>query len=231
MPTSLQNPLLPTHYFVWFDPPDEAGDEVLHFVSERQSLKLKGRAFREFHQRVIPMLDGKHSIAEIETATADIFPAAELRDALGLLADQGIVVDAAAQSVSAEVAERMAPQLNLFHDLAPGLPLQKSLENATVAVLGLSGAGARVVMTSSGMTGRCPSSISPPPIGQRIPSGPWKRMWYGLRCRGRSGAGRGRPGPPTPCGSRPTAAVPRSRRDPASPRRPPLPRGRRTAGG
>jgi adenylyltransferase/sulfurtransferase len=146
MPTSLQNPLLPTHYFVWFDPPDEAGDEALHFVSERQSLKLKGRAFREFHQRVIPMLDGKHSIEEIETATADIFPAAELRDALGLLADQGIVVDAAAQSVSAEVAERMAPQLNLFHDLAPGLPLQKSLENATVAVLGLSGAGASVAL-------------------------------------------------------------------------------------
>ena len=75
MPTSLQNPLLPTHYSVWFDPPDEEGDEVLHFVSERRSLKLKGRSFREFHQRVIPLLNGEHSLEEIESATADIFPA------------------------------------------------------------------------------------------------------------------------------------------------------------
>src|SRR5215510_9264024 len=108
MPISLQKPLLPTHYSVWFDPPDEAGDEVLHFVSERKSLKLKGRSFREFHQRVVPLLDGKHSIEEIETATADIFPADELRDALGLLESQGIVVEAHQQNVSAEVAERIA---------------------------------------------------------------------------------------------------------------------------
>jgi len=146
MPTSLQKPLLPTHYSVWFDPPDEAGDEVLHFVSERRSLKLKGRSFREFHKRVIPMLNGEHSMEDIETATADIFPANELRDALGVLVEQGIVVDATEQALDAEVAERMAPQLNLFHDLAPGIPVQKKLEAATVAVLGLSGAGAGVAL-------------------------------------------------------------------------------------
>src|SRR5580765_8750255 len=107
MPISLQKPLLPSHYSVWFDPPDEAGDEALHFVSERRSLKLKGRSFREFHQRVIPMLDGKHSIEEIETATADIFPTDELRDALSVLADQGILVDVADRGVAPEVAERL----------------------------------------------------------------------------------------------------------------------------
>lgn len=147
MPISLQNPLLPTHYSVWFDPPDEKGDEVLHFVSERRSLKLKGRSFREFHQRVIPLLNGRHSIEEIETATADLFPGDELRAALGVLAEQGIVVEAATQTVSSEIAERMAPQLNLFHDLAPDLPLQKSLETATVAVLGLSGAGPALALS------------------------------------------------------------------------------------
>ena len=147
MPISLQNPLLPTHYSVWFDPPDEAGDEVLHFVSERRSLKLKGRSFREFHQRVIPMLNGKHSIEEIETATADIFPADDLRDALGVLADQGILIDVPNEPVTPDVAERMAPQLNLFHDLAPGLPVQQKLEAATVAVLGLSGAGAGIALS------------------------------------------------------------------------------------
>jgi molybdopterin-synthase adenylyltransferase len=146
MPISLQNPLLPNHYSVWFDPPDEAGDEVLHFVSERRSVKLKGRAFREFHQRVIPMLDGRHSIAEIETATADIFPGDELRDALGVLVDQGILIDVSGQDAHAEIAERMAPQLNLFHDLAPGFPLQDKLGAASVAVIGLSGAGSGIAL-------------------------------------------------------------------------------------
>lgn len=163
MPTLLQNPLLPSHFSVWFDPPDEAGDEVLHFVSERRSLKLKGRSFREFHQHVIPMLNGEHSLAEIETATADIFPAQELRDALAMLAEQGIVVDASANAVSSEIAERMAPQLNLFHDLAPGEQLQKSLESATVVVLGLSGAGAGVALSlaAAGLgTIRCYDSLT-----------------------------------------------------------------------
>ena len=147
MPISLQKPLLPTHYSVWFDPPDEAGDEVLHFVSERKSLKLKGRSFREFHQRVVPLLDGKHSIEEIETATADIFPADELRDALGVLAEQGIVVDSSADTVAGEADQRLAPQINLFHDLAPGFSFQDRLEKATVSVLGLSGAGAGVALS------------------------------------------------------------------------------------
>src|SRR5262245_48249418 len=147
MPISLQKPLLPTHYSVWFEPPDEAGDEVLHFVSERKSLKLKGRSFREFHQRVVPLLDGLHSLEEIETATADIFPADELRDALAVLADQGILVDSSDNAVAAEVSQRLAPQINLFHDLAPGFTLQDRLAKATVAVLGLSGAGAGVALS------------------------------------------------------------------------------------
>lgn len=166
MPTSLRKPLLPTHYSVWFDPPDEAGDEVLHFISERRSLKLKGRSFREFHQYVIPMLNGRHSMEEIETATADLFPADELRDALGVLADQGIVIDVPADAVSSGTAERMAPQLNLFHDLAPSVPIQDKLETATVAVLGLSGAGAATALSlaSAGVgTIRCIDSLTVTP--------------------------------------------------------------------
>lgn len=166
MPISLQNLLLPTHYSVWFDPPDEDGDEVLHFVSERRSLKLKGRSFREFHRRVIPMLNGKHSIEEIETATADVFPGDELRDALGVLADQGILIDVSKQAADSEITERMAPQLNLFHDLAPGLAFQNRLEAATVAVLGLSGAGAGVALSlaAAGVgTIRCIDSLTVTP--------------------------------------------------------------------
>jgi bacteriocin biosynthesis cyclodehydratase domain-containing protein len=167
MPISLQKPLLPTHYSVWFDPPDEAGDEVLHFVSERRTLKLKGRSFREFCQLVVPRLDGRHSIEEIEAATGDAFPGDELRDALAVLADQGIVIDSAADAGSeSALTERMAPQLNLFHDLAPGLPLQKKLEMSTVAVIGLSGAGAGVALSlaAAGVgTLRCIDSLTVTP--------------------------------------------------------------------
>src|SRR5688572_24151261 len=34
-------------------------------------------------------------------------------------------------------------------------------------------------MTSFASTGRCPSCISPPSRTNRIPSGSWKRMWWG----------------------------------------------------
>jgi bacteriocin biosynthesis cyclodehydratase domain-containing protein len=151
---------------VWFDPPDEAGDEVLHFVSERRTLKLKGRSFREFYQLVIPRLDGRHSLEEIEAVTGDVFPANELRDALEVLADQGILIDGPADAGGSPVTERMAPQLNLFHDLAPGLPLQKKLETSTVAVIGLSGAGAGIALSlaAAGVgTIRCIDSLTVTP--------------------------------------------------------------------
>src|SRR6478752_3351776 len=43
-------------------------------------------------------------------------------------------------------------------------------------------------MTSSTSTGRCPSFISPP-SRTRIPSGPWKRMWWELDAEPLEGLG------------------------------------------
>ena len=138
----LRQPLLPSHYTLWFDPPDEKGDEALHIVSERRTLKLKGRAFREFHRHVVPLLDGGHSLREIVAATQEHFRAEDLAECLELLRVQGIVVEGDTEGLSAESRIRMQPQLNLFHDLAPGRDLQDKLANATVAVIGLGGAGA-----------------------------------------------------------------------------------------
>jgi adenylyltransferase/sulfurtransferase len=137
----LKRPLLPSHYSVWFEPPDEAGDEVLHIVSERRTLKLKGVAFREFSERVVPLLDGSRSVEEIQSATADVFRPQDLADCLALLESQGVLVDAPDNGLPAEALERMAPQMNLFHDLAPDRRLQPRLSAATVAVIGLGGAG------------------------------------------------------------------------------------------
>jgi bacteriocin biosynthesis cyclodehydratase domain-containing protein len=138
----LKRPLLPSHNAVWFEPPGEDGDEVLHVVSERRTLRLKGYAFREFCERVVPLLDGSRSLEEIHASTADVFEPEDLDRCLALLRDQGVVVDAAAANgVGSDAGERMTPQLNLFRDLAPGEDLQSRLASAHVALVGMGGAG------------------------------------------------------------------------------------------
>lgn len=145
--TQLRKPLLPSHYSVWFDPPDEAGDEVLHIVSERRSLKLKGHSFREFRRSVIPLLDGQHTLEDIQETTRDVFRPQDLAECFSVLADQGVLVEGDGNSMPSDVATRMAPQLNWFHDAAPGLDLQRRLMKANVAVVGLGGAGAATALT------------------------------------------------------------------------------------
>ena len=162
---ALKRPLLPSHYSVWFEPPDEAGDEVLHIVSERRTLKLKGYAFREFHERVVPLLDGSRSLEEIQSATADVFRAEDLAECLALLEAQGVLVEAPENGLPPAALERMAPQINLFHDLAPDRQLQPRLSAATVALIGLGGAGPSAA-TALAAAGVCrslrPTSTTPP---------------------------------------------------------------------
>lgn len=144
MPTStFRKPLLPSHYSVWFEPPDEAGDEVLRIVSDRRSLKLKGHSFRDFHQRVVPLLDGRHSVEEIEEQTGDLFRAEDLIEALNMLGEQGVVVEGSGDEMAEDLSSRLAPQLNFFREVAPSsAELQGRLAAATVAIIGLGGAGA-----------------------------------------------------------------------------------------
>jgi adenylyltransferase/sulfurtransferase len=147
MPISqFRKPLLPSHYSIWLDPPDEAGDEVLHIVSERRALKLKGHSFREFRTRVIPLLDGSHTLEEIQLATQDIFRPEDIIECLDLLGAQGVLVEAEGKLLAPDVQARMAPQLNFFHDLAPGADLQGKLTKADVAVIGLSAVGGAVAL-------------------------------------------------------------------------------------
>lgn len=141
-----RKPLLPSHYSVWFDPPDEAGDEVLHVVSERRSLKLKGHSFREFRTTVVPLLDGHHTMEDIQEATRGVFRPEDLAECFSLLGDQGVLVEADSTDMPLDAATRMAPQLNFFHDAAPGVNLQLRLMKANVAVMGLGGAGAATAL-------------------------------------------------------------------------------------
>jgi adenylyltransferase/sulfurtransferase len=148
MPTPpLRKPLLPGHYSVWFEPPDESGDEVLHVVSARRSLKLKGHSFREFHRRVLPLLDGRHTFEEIHRETADLFAAEDLAEALALFSEQGVLVEGDEPDLGADLAARLAPQLNFFREMTPSAAgAQARLAAATVAVVGLGGAGAATAL-------------------------------------------------------------------------------------
>ena len=140
-------PLLPSHYSIWFEPPDELGDEVLHIVSERRSLKLKGQSFREFQKRVIPLLDGLHTLPEIQVQTADIFRAEDLEAALNMIGEHGLLAEGDGLGLPDDVTARLAPQLNYFHEMTDGgRNMQAALAAAKIAILGLGGAGAATAL-------------------------------------------------------------------------------------
>ncbi|MFY9557429.1 MAG: hypothetical protein WAV47_22180, partial [Blastocatellia bacterium] len=132
---------MPTHYYVWSEPPDESGDEVLYFASAQRRVKLKGHSFREFEQYVVPLLDGRHTFQEIAESVADVFDADDLAAGLRLLADHRLLTDTEGRSPPSELPEFLAPQLNLFHEMnTDPEEIQLRLGCATVTVMGLGSA-------------------------------------------------------------------------------------------
>lgn len=137
-----QKPRLPSNIYVWSEPPDDDGDEVLYFVSESKRVKLKGHSFREFQKLVVPLLDGRHTLAEIEARVADTFAPQDLEDGLSLLAAHNLLEDDARQETSADLSQQLTPQLNFFHEI--GLhsgETQERLARSTVTLVGMGGAG------------------------------------------------------------------------------------------
>jgi len=131
---------------VWSEPPDESGDECLHFVSERRRIKLKGHSFREFERRVIPLLDGKHTLEEIGCSVEDVFAFNDLAAGLELLAAQNLLEDGSVQGLDNAATERLTPQFNFIHELGlDAFEVKQRLSAAKVTVFGLSGAGAGIV--------------------------------------------------------------------------------------
>lgn len=139
-------PRLPSHYYVLYEPPDDKGDEALIFISERRKVKFKGTLFREFQRTVMPLLDGQHTVADIEERAADLFPPGEVSAALELLMGEHILsVDAGEHGGGSARLDRRAPQLNFFHELRmPPHVAEARLGKATVSLLGVSGAGSLI---------------------------------------------------------------------------------------
>ena len=163
--TSLRfnRPRLPTHYYVWSEPPDAAGDESLHFASERRRIKLKGHSFREFERRVIPLLDGMHTLEEIGSKVEDVFEFEDLEAGIRILQSQDLLEDGPADEEDTGSSARLVPQFNFFHEAGLNvLETQRKLRSATVTVFGLSGAGAALVdsLAATGVgTIRCVDSL------------------------------------------------------------------------
>jgi bacteriocin biosynthesis cyclodehydratase domain-containing protein len=161
--SKFDRPRLPSYYYVWCEPPDKSGDELLYFVSERRRIKFKGHSFREFHQRVIPLLDGWRTIHQIKTEVMDVFAPEDLEDALELLAAQELLEDGPEEIAGSAWSEALTPQLNLFREI--GLKpeqVQHRLKTATVTLLGLGGAGSQVAagLASSGVGAvRCADAL------------------------------------------------------------------------
>jgi adenylyltransferase/sulfurtransferase len=139
-------PRLPSHYYVWSEPPDESGDESLHFVSERRRIKLKGHSFREFERRVIPLLDGRHTLEQIGRSVEDVFAFSDLAGGLELLAAQNLLEDGPVEEQDDASSARLTPQFNFFHELGlDALDMKRQLGAAKVTIFGLSGAGTGIV--------------------------------------------------------------------------------------
>ncbi len=143
MPIALSQRLrIPSHYYVYCDPPDKAGDEVLHFISSQRRVKLKGHSFREFVQHVVPLLDGCHSFEEIHAEVSDLFQQEDLSTCLDLLWENSLLEDVSVWKMDEATQHRLRPQLNLFHDLSSQpWEIQEKLERARVTIFGLTGAG------------------------------------------------------------------------------------------
>lgn len=158
---------IPSHYYVYCDPPDKSGDEVLHFVSPQRHIKLKGFSFREFVQHVVPMLDGRHALGEIHAEVADLFDFDDLVACFDLLAEQGVIEDTGQWSLDGTQQEKLRPQLNLFHDLSPEpWKMQQRLTDHCVTVIGLTSVGVAAARAlSAAGVGRLravdPESVTP----------------------------------------------------------------------
>src|SRR5260370_13990450 len=107
------------HYYVLSDSPDKDGAETVHFVWSHRRVRLRGHSFREFVQRVAPLLDGSRTVEQVKAEVADLFAPEDLYACLEMLGSHGLLEDVTHSPVPAERADFLCPQTNLFHDLPP----------------------------------------------------------------------------------------------------------------
>ena len=138
-------PQLLSHILVHPLPPDSTGREGLAFVTHRRHLVVRGRSVHKFYALVLPLLDGRHTPAEIAAICHGHYSAEELSRSLHVLSDSRLLQPEALPPVAVSPADRLAPQLSYFHEMGlSSAAAQETLNTATVTILGLGDAGAVV---------------------------------------------------------------------------------------
>ncbi len=133
----MTRPRLLANYYVRLESSPQGGEEALVFTSGRREIRLAGKSFTEFLAGVVPLLDGRHTVEEVERAVAGTFDASELRRALALLEEQQLLEDAALDVLDDETRSRFGPQLHWLREMGlPAQQVQQRLHESTVAVLG-----------------------------------------------------------------------------------------------
>ena len=147
-------PRLLRHLTLRVEPPGSDGEEVLVFTSARRRVAMKGHSFREFAELVVPLLDGRLTLAEIQERVAGTFSGKDLGTCIDLLLRQQLLEDADAADGPVALPERLAPQIGYFREIGGSAPqLQQRLRDATVTIVGLGalGAVAAVSLAASGI--------------------------------------------------------------------------------
>jgi molybdopterin/thiamine biosynthesis adenylyltransferase len=121
------------------------GDE-LHFLLTGSAVQ-KTFSVDPPTRRLLRLIDGSRTVAELEAAVPD----GAVRDVLGVLADEDLL---AAPAATTPVDERYGRQLGLLEELAredgvtvAGAELQARLRAASVAVIGTGGLGSWVLLS------------------------------------------------------------------------------------
>ncbi len=150
----MTRPRLFANYYVRLEPGPAGGEDTLVFTSGRREIRLAGRSFADFLAGVVPLLDGSHTLDDIQRAMAGTFAADDLERALGLLEEQGLLEDAALDILDDDTRARLAPQLHWLQEMdLPAQQVQQRLQNSTVSVIGLGclGAHAAASLESAGL--------------------------------------------------------------------------------
>ena len=140
--------LLRPHYTLHSEPPDASGEEAIIFVSEARRVVVKGRNFREFVNRVVPLLNGTRSLDEIHSLVADVFALTDLEGALRLLIAQGIIEDADSYPFDPAAVHRALPQISYLREShTDPLAAMHALARATVAIVGAGAVGVSAALS------------------------------------------------------------------------------------
>jgi bacteriocin biosynthesis cyclodehydratase domain-containing protein len=139
-------PRLLSHYYVLRMPTDRPGEEELAFVSGLRRVTIRGRGLETVRRRLLPLLDGTRTVGDLLDRDAAGIPSDQLRRCIAQLASLDLLVledDRAGDGRD----EQLGPQLSFFHEVAPSAgAAQGRLRDATVAVVGLGGAGAHAAL-------------------------------------------------------------------------------------